>query len=121
MSVYVIPTQYSGMTLEEFLEAHLSAYPEVEEALKKLSDSTSPEYQTFFVLATARHLHSMMVRQRGKSYQFYRLSSIRKTAGYERFTYHLWDARPHEEDDANVAYRFFWDRWDEWVTIPLKL
>lgn len=120
MTAYLIPNKYTGMTLEEFLAEHLNAYPNVEESLKKLTDTTSDEYKTFHMLSTRRHVHSMEIKQRGKTYQFYRMSSIRGTAGYERYTYRLWNTEPHQEDDANVVYRYFFERWDEWVTIPLK-
>ena len=113
---------YTDQTLEEFLFRVLRAYPSVEEAIKEIAKSGSPEHTAFHRLSVAEHWAGMQVQQRGSTFYLTRLSNIRNTAQYEQYTYTLWSKDKTAELDTNpaIAYRLFCDTWYEWKPVPLS-
>ena len=111
---------YAGLSLKEFLIEVLKPYPDIEDALKLLTDEQSPEYYAFHLKATLEHVHLFQIRQKGITYQLNRKSSIRNTQAYEQYIYAVNENNPLWENEVSVACRFFRARWDKWFTIKLK-
>lgn len=115
----LVPVQFRNLTIAEFLAVVMKAYPTIDVALAKMADGQSDEYKAWHLLSLGKHVGTMHVKQRGKVYQITRASTIRGTVGYSRYVVSLWHDDPLQEDEINVAYRFMYEKWDEWVTIPL--
>ena len=110
---------YSALTLHEFLAEVLKAY-DVETSLALLTDSMSSEYQAFHEKTVAAHTGLIAVNTLGVTYHITRVSNIRNTTGYERYTWEVFDNQTLDTlDQGNIAYRLFVEKWHDWVTIPL--
>lgn len=111
---------HAGTSLKEFLIEVLAPYPDVLEAIKRITDGQSPEYRAFHLKSTTEHVGLIQIRQRGITYQVNRKSNIRGTAAYERYIYTVYEDNPLWTDDVNVACRYFRAQWDPWFTIRLN-
>lgn len=110
---------YNGYNLAQLLESVLKAYPGVVPALDLLTDGLSPEYVAFHRESIKAHTGLIHFKHRGVVYQLTRVSNIRNTNGYERYTYAIWDDEHQQADDPNIAYSIYIDEFLPWVTIPL--
>lgn len=110
---------YNGYNLAQLLESVLKAYPGVVPALDLLTDGLSPEYAAFHRESVKAHTGLIHFKHRGVVYQLTRVSNIRNTNGYERYTYAIWDDEHQQTDDPNIAYSIYIDEFLPWVTIPL--
>lgn len=110
---------YVGLTLADFLVRILRAYPGGEDAAKALCQDPVIN-RAFHYYTVTEHFTSCFIMQRGKTYFITRTSSIRGTAGYELYSYELWNNNPAGNTDENpkMAYRLFSDKWHDWVTVP---
>lgn len=110
---------YNGYNLAQLLESVLKAYPGVVPALDLLTDGLSPEYVAFHRESVKAHTGLIHFKHRGVVYQLTRVSNIRNTNGYERYTYAIWNDEHQQADDPNIAYSIYIDEFLPWVTIPL--
>lgn len=108
------------LDLKQFLIEYLKPYPNVEDAIKELTDGQSEAYHLFHAKSVEAHVGLLQIRQRGVTYQVNRKSNIRGTAAYERYIYAVNADNPLWKDDVNVACRTFRRNWDEWFTIRLN-
>lgn len=110
---------YENMTIEDFLRSRLKSYGDVETALRLFCDGVSPEYQAFHQKTLDKHTALVEVRYNGKTWQLTRVSNIRGTTGYLRYTLQLVKEDKLGTEEPNIAFRFFRDGWDAWITLPL--
>ncbi len=110
---------YEPMDLDEFLHYSLNAHEDVEDLLKKIVNGSSPEWVAFHHKSIAAHTGLVHIRQRDKVWQLHRRSSIRGTAAYEQYVYQIYDVTEGEVDFQNIAYRKFFRKWDDWITVRI--
>lgn len=111
--------KYDGYNLAQLLEEVLKAYPGVVPALDLLTDGLSVEYAAFHRESVRAHTGLIHFKHRGVVYQLTRVSNIRNTNGYERYTYAIWNDEHQQADDPNIAYSIYIDEFLPWVTIRL--
>lgn len=110
---------YAGLKLTDLLYTVCKAYPDINTVLSLLSDGLSPEYYAFHARTTLEHVTAIQFQQRGQTYLLNRVSNLRDSTGYERYTYTLWDTDDLKEMDINIAYRIYKDEYYPWVTVPI--
>lgn len=114
-----LPPQYRDLSLHDFLELILRAYPEVESVAKELADMSSEKAQAFHHYMVKEHYSGIKLLQRGLTYYITRVSNIRNTAGYEQYTSMLWNKADtaNSQDNPAISYCLFRSRWKEWTPI----
>lgn len=110
---------YENMTLEDFLKTRLKSYGDVEGILRLFVDGVSPEYQAFHQKSIEKHTALVEFKYLGKSWQITRASNIRGTTGYLRYTLQHVKTDPEGKAEPNIAFRFFRDGWEGWITVAL--
>lgn len=105
--------------LYSLMQQLLRTYPDVTTCLDKIVDPATVEHAKYHELTVKYHVGFMAVRLRNDTYWLSRDSNIRNTAGYESYHYALVGRTEGENDDTNVTYRFFREKWLEWQTVNL--
>ena len=107
--------------LHTLLAEKLKAYPTVKESILVLIDGMSADYKAFHLAMVKAHTGMLRIKQNGKTYHVNRVSNIRGTTGYYKYTVELWHEAPLEYNDVNIVYTLFMDKWLEPVTIKLDI
>ena len=119
VQVFTQDPQYVGLDFDAFMVNVLNAHEDVEALLKKICDGTSKEWLAFHTKSLEEHTGTIQIRQRDKTWQLNRVTSIRDTAGYDNYIYILYDSTIEEIDYQNLSYRKFFRTWDEWKTVRI--
>lgn len=115
-----IPAHYSSLSLAQFLELILRAYPGLDNILTLLEDRHSPERAAFHVKMLGEHTGNIEISQYGVTYRICRVSNIRGSAGYTEYTFTKVKVDEFETDNATITYRIFRKQWEEWVTLIIS-
>lgn len=107
--------------LENFLRQVLLTYKGLTTCLDKLVDVTTKEYESFHKLSLEAHVGFVELRLRKETYWLQRVSNIRNTAGYTQYQYQLTKRTVGEEDDPNIAFRLYREKWLDWKTVNMNL
>lgn len=111
----------SDPTLENFMRQLLLTYEGIPACLSKIVDTTTPEYAAFHRISLSEHIGFIEIRLRKETYWLTRVSNLRNTAGYDLYRYVLASRVRGEEDDPNIAFRFFRERWLDWHTVNMNI
>lgn len=111
----------SDPTLENFMRQLLLTYKGIPACLDKIIDTTTPEYAAFHRISLGEHIGFIELRLRKETYWLTRKSNIRNTAGHDLYQYQLVSRVRGEEDDPNIAFRFFREKWLEWHTVNMNM
>lgn len=115
-----LPAKYNTLTtLAELLELLLKAYPSAKNAIGAMTDGVSAEFQAFHYLSVKDHIHSLQISQFGDIYLISRGSTVRGTVAYEKFNVSLFEQDPLQLDERNIAYRYFANKYLDWVTLKI--
>lgn len=111
----------SDPTLENFMRQLLQTYQGIPACLDKIIDDTTVEYEAFHRISLREHIGFIELRLRKETYWLVRKSNIRNTAGYDSYQYQLVSRNRGEEDDPNIAFRFFREKWLGWHTVNMNV
>lgn len=112
-----ISSHYATLSLAEFLEAILRAYPGLDNVMDLLADRNSPERAAFHEKMLGEHTGLIEFAQYGIRHRVARVSNVRGSNGYTEYTFTIVQDDPFEHDNATITYRIFRKQWEEWVTL----
>ncbi len=109
-----------SQTLESFMRDLLLTYKGIPACLDAIIDDSKVEHAIYHQLSLKEHIGQIELRLRKETYWLQRVSNIRNTAGYDQYRYQLVRRDLGEEDDPNIAFRFFREKWLPWHTVNMN-